>query len=146
MKLISIAALGACALTGLAATRSHGQVPTQVPPGLPAGLTPDQLAQLMSQSPQAANLIRQRLQQSGLTPEQIRAQLAASGYAPNLLDAYFGAAQPGQAGRVPGVQELGAMQALGLFPSPAAESLQVDTGSIYARGEALRAESDAAVA
>ena len=70
-----------------------------------------------------------------------QSEIAASGYAPNLLDAYFGAAQPGQAGRVPGVQELGAMQALGLFPSPAAESLQVDTGSIYARGEALRAES-----
>src|SRR5438034_2521970 len=84
MKLHSIAAAGALALSALAPIRSSGQVPTQgqtqLPGGLPAGLTPDQLAQLLQQNPQLGSQIQQRLQQSGLTPDQVRAQLAAAGY------------------------------------------------------------------
>ena len=83
MKLLTIAALGACAFTVLTSTGSRAQVPTQgqaqLPGGLPAGMTPDQLAQLLQQNPQLGDQIRQRLQQSGLRPDQVRAQLAAAG-------------------------------------------------------------------
>src|SRR5690348_3121665 len=137
MKLIAIVALGACGLTALISTRSDAQVPTQgqgqLPPGLPAGMTPDQLAQLLQQNPQLADVIRQRLQQSGLTPDQIRARLQASGYPANLLDAYLGPAGPGQR-LPPNAMELSAIQALGLpaiqLPS---DTIQVDTGMIRMR-------------
>src|SRR5882762_5052795 len=104
MKLFSIAALGACALIAAAPILSRAQVPTQLPGGLPAGMTPDQLAQLLQQNPQLAGVIRQRLQQSGLTPDQIRAQLTASGYPASLLDAYLGTAVPGQGAQLPSSQ------------------------------------------
>jgi len=97
MTLYSIAAAGALALSALAASRSAAQVPTQagqLPGGLPAGMTPDQLAQLLQQNPQLGSLVRQRLLQSGLTPDQVRAQLTASGYPANLLDMYLGAGRP----------------------------------------------------
>src|SRR5438874_1049553 len=146
MKPISIAALGALALAALASTPSYGLVPaqvsTQLPTGLSPGMTAAQLAQLLSQNPQLAAQLRERIRQSGLTPEQVHAQLAASGYPPNLLDAYLGAVQPGQPTWPPSPQELAAIQALGLAAiGPAAEPLQVDTGFIRARSEALRAES-----
>src|SRR5207244_535428 len=146
MKLHSIAAAGALALSALAPIRSSGQVPTQgqaqLPGGLPTGMTPDQLAQLLQQNPQLGSLIRQRLQQSGLTPDQVRAQLSAAGYPPNLLDAYLSQAQPGQATPQPSAQTLEAIQALGLsIVTPAGESLPVDTGFIRARAEVLHAES-----
>jgi protein involved in polysaccharide export with SLBB domain len=145
MKLHSIAAVGALALSALAPTRSRGQVPTQgqiqLPGGLPAGMTPDQLAQLLQQNPQLAGVIRQRLQQSGLTPDQIRGQLAAGGYPSNLLDSYLGAAAPGGTPAL-GSQELAALQALGLLtPGPGTESIPVDTGFMRARAHPLDAES-----
>jgi polysaccharide biosynthesis/export protein len=145
MRRYSIVA-GALALSALAVTRSPGQIPTQgqsqLPGGLPPGLTPDQLAQLLQQNPQLGNVLRQRLQQSGLTPDQIRAQLAAAGYPPNLLDAYFGTAQPDQPTPLPSVQALTAVQALGLGPiAPAPEAPRVDTGFIRVRAESLHAES-----
>ena len=90
MKLLTIAALGACALAAVVTTRTRAQVPG----GLPPNMTPDQAAQML-QNPQLGALVRQRLAQSGLTPDQIRAQLVASGYPANLLDAYFGVAPPG---------------------------------------------------
>ena len=146
MKLLTLGALGACALAALTWIRADAQVPTQgqtqLPGGLPAGMTPDQLAQLLQQNPQLGNLVRQRLQQSGLTPEQIRAQLAANGYPPNLLDAYLGAVQPGQPTPLPSVQTMAALQALGVQTvSVAPESLRVDTGFIRVRAESLHAES-----
>src|SRR5213080_4488646 len=99
MKLLTIAALGACAFTVLTSTGSRAQVPTQgqaqLPGGLPAGMTPDQLAQ--------------RLQQSGLRPDQVRAQLAAAGYPPNVLDAYLGTGQAGQSAPTPSTQTLAAL-------------------------------------
>jgi protein involved in polysaccharide export with SLBB domain len=141
MKRFSIAALGACALIAAAPILSRAQVPTQLPGGLPAGMTPDQLAQLLQQNPQLAAMIRQRLLQSGLPPDQIRAQLAAAGYPATLLDAYLGATAPGQAG-LPTPQTLAALQALGLGTGPLSpESLRVDTGFIRGRGESVPAES-----
>src|SRR5437016_6962416 len=118
MKLHSIAVAGALALSALAPIPLSGQVPTQgqaqLPGGIPAGMTPDQLAQLLQQNPQFGSLIRQRLQQSGLTPDQIRAQLAAAGYPSTMLDAYISGGQPGQGALQPNTQTLGAIQALGL--------------------------------
>ena len=146
MRLLKLWVMGACALVALKPIRSSAQIPvqgqSQLPDGLPAGVTPDQLAQLLQQNPQLGNLIRQRLQQSGLTPDQVRAQLAAAGYPPNLLDAYLSQAQPGQATPQPSAQTLEAIQALGLsIVTPAGESLPVDTGFIRARAEVLHAES-----
>ena len=146
MKHLTLGAVGVCALTALISTRSPAQIPTQgqaqLPGGLPAGMTPDQLAQVLRQNPQLGNTVRQRLQQSGLTPEQIRAQLAAAGYPPNLLDAYLGAGQPGQPTPLPSAQILAAVQALGLGTiTPVPESLHVDTGFIRVRAESLHAES-----
>jgi polysaccharide export outer membrane protein len=146
MKLHTLATLGALTLSAVAPPHSQAQVPTQgqgqLPGGLPTGLTPDQLAQLLQQNPQLGNVIRQRLQQSGLTPDQIRAQLAAAGYPPNLLDAYLGGAQPGQQSPLPNAQTLAAVQALGLGTlTPAPESLRIDTGFIRVRAESLHADS-----
>jgi len=141
MKLHSIAAVGVLALSALALNRSAAQVPT-LPGGIPAGMTPDQLAQLLQQNPQLGSLIRQRLQQSGLAPDQIRAQLTASGYPASLLDAYLGTAVPGQGAQLPSSQTMAALQALGLATgrlSP--EALGLDTGFIRTRGEAIPAES-----
>jgi len=138
MKLRTLAALGALTLCAVVPTRSYAQVPTQgqLPGGLPSGMTPDQLAQLLQQNPQLGNVIRQKLQQSGLTPEQIRAQLAAAGYPPNLLDAYLGGAQPGQPSPLPSAQTLAAVQALGMGTlTPAPESVHIDTGFIRVRAE-----------
>lgn len=145
MKLRTLA-LGALTLCAVVPSRSDAQVPTQgqapLPGGLPAGVTPEQLAQLLQQNPQLGNLIRQRLQQSGLTPDQVRAQLAAAGYPPNLLDAYLGGAQPGQQSPLPSAQTLAAVQALGLGTlTPAPESLRIDTGFIRVRAESLHADS-----
>src|SRR5437870_8721597 len=112
MKLRTLAALGALTLCAVVPTRSYAQVPTQgqLPGGLPAGMTPDQLAQLLQQNPQLGDQIRQRLQQSGLRPDQVRAQLAASGYPANLLDPYLGTAQAGQSAPTPSSQTLAALQ------------------------------------
>ncbi len=144
MTLYSIAAAGALALSTLVLNRSYGQVPTQgqsqLLGGLPSGMTPDQLAQLLQQNPQLASQLRQRLQQSGLSQDQIRAQLAAAGYPPNLLDAYLGAGQAGQAAPTPTAQSLAALQTLGLFGA-GSEAPFADTGLIRGRGESPPAES-----
>ncbi|HYX83061.1 MAG TPA: hypothetical protein VE714_11750, partial [Gemmatimonadales bacterium] len=115
MKLLVIAALGALTLGGgaLDPTRSFAQVPT--PAGaLPAGLTPEQMAQMLQQNPQLGGLIRQQLQQSGLSADQIHQQLAASGYPEDLLDQFLTSGQEGQAVPAVGSQELAALQALGV--------------------------------
>src|SRR2546426_5802676 len=89
------------------------------------------LQQAIQQQPGLADVLRQRIAQSGLTAEQIRARLQASGYPANLLDAYIGAAVPGQAPAAPSVTELAAIQALGLQPiSLAVSTLPVDTGLV----------------
>src|SRR6266480_4843948 len=143
MTLHSIAAVGALALN-----RSYGQVPTQgqtqLLSGLPAGMTPDQLTQLLQQNPQLAAQLRQRLQQSGLTADQIRAQLAAAGYPANLLDAYLPGGQLGSATGQPSGQLSGVLQTLGLGGPVSADSLNPEAGLIRARGEAVAPESLAA--
>ena len=100
--------------------------------------SPEQrLQQAVDQNPGLPDVIRQRIQQSGLTPEQIRARLAASGYPANLLDVYMGGALSGGAltgNALPaaGVQELAAMQALGLAIAPS-NYLPIDTGLVIRR-------------
>src|SRR5260370_19266768 len=141
MKLHSIATVGVLALSALVLTRSVAQVPT-LPGGIPAGMTPDQLAQLLQQNPPPGSLLRQRPQPSGLTADQIRAQLTATGYPAGLLDAYLGTALPGQGAQLPSSQTMAALQALGLATgrlSP--EALGLDTGFIRTRGEAIPPES-----
>jgi len=105
------------------------QKPTLPPPSQAQGA----LQQAIQQNPGLADVIRQRLSQSGMTPDQIRARLQAAGYPPTLLDAYLGGATPGQAQPPPGLQEVAAIQALGL-PTVAVqvESLPVDTGLVNA--------------
>ncbi|PYP90874.1 MAG: hypothetical protein DMD34_16575, partial [Gemmatimonadetes bacterium] len=145
MKLLTIAALGACAFTVLTSTGSRAQVPTQgqaqLPGGLPAGMTPDQLAQLLQQNPQLGDQIRQSLQQSGLRPDQVRAQLAAAGYPPNVLDAYLGTGQAGQSAPTPSTQTLAALQLLGIPPNTL---VAIDTGMVRLLAEPVPAESLAA--
>src|SRR6266566_3150409 len=147
MTLHSIVAAGALALSTLAASRSVAQVPTQagqLPGGLPSGMTPDQLAQLLQQNPQLAAQLRQRLQQSGLTADQIRAQLTASGYPANLLDPYRPGGQLGSVTGQPSGQLSGVLQTLGLGGPVSADSLYPEAGLIRARGEAVAPESLAA--
>jgi polysaccharide biosynthesis/export protein len=94
------------------------------------------------QNPGLADSLRRRILASGLTPEQVRARLSAAGYPAGLLDAYLGPAQAGQQGPQPGVQELTALEVLGLGPPPIrTESPHLDTGFIRVRAESLRAES-----
>src|SRR5437773_7518786 len=83
----------------------------QNPPLPPPSQAQGALQQAVQQNPALADVIRQRIQQSGLTAEQIRAQLQARGYPPSLLDAYLGAAVPGQSTPAPGANELAAVQA-----------------------------------
>src|SRR5689334_20932992 len=126
MKLCLLAALGAFGLSVVLPTRSEAQVPTQGQ--LPAGMTPEQLGQLLQQDPQLAGVIRQRLQASGLTPDQIRAQLAANGYPPTLLDAYLGGGQPAQGAPSPTPQILAALQTLGIQTTTLAQdAFKIDT-------------------
>src|SRR5881409_238832 len=115
-------------LLGVAAP-CMAQKPTLPPPSQAQGA----LQQAIQQNPGLADVIRQRLSQSGMTPDQVRARLQAAGYPPTLLDAYLGGATPGQAQPAPGLQEVAAIQALGL-PTVAVqvESLPVDTGLVNA--------------
>ncbi len=125
-------ALGALALSAVAAARA----PAQNPPVPPPAQAQQALQQAVQQRPELADQLRQRIQSSGLTLEQIRSRLAASGFPPNLLDAYLGAAPPGQQPVQPGAQELAAVQALGFGSLIArAESLPVDTGQIRTRAD-----------
>lgn len=55
-----------------------------------AGLSQDQMLQLLQENPQLRELVRRRLQESGQSLDQVRSQLAAAGYSPDLLDAFIG--------------------------------------------------------
>src|SRR2546426_4205503 len=105
----------------------------QNPPLPPPSQAQGALQQAIQKNPGLADVIRQRLTQSGMTPDQVRARLQAAGYPPTLLDAYLGGAAPGQAQLPPGLQEVAAIQALGL-PTVAVqvESLPADTGLVTA--------------
>src|SRR5712691_2643613 len=124
MRLVRTA-LGACLLSVFTSQHALAQNPPS--PAQAQGA----LQQALQQNPGLPDVIRQRIQQSGMTPDQVRARLQASGYPANLLDAYFGAVVPGQAGAAPSVTELAAIQALGLQPiSLAVSALPVDTGLV----------------
>src|SRR5438552_11040493 len=103
----------------------------QNPP--PPAQAPQALQQAVQQNPGLADVIRQRIARSGMTPDQVRARLQASGYPPTLLHANLGAQTPGQAAPVPGMQELAAIQSLGVpGMATAGEVLPVDTGLVRA--------------
>ncbi|HYT82982.1 MAG TPA: SLBB domain-containing protein, partial [Gemmatimonadales bacterium] len=110
----------------LSAVLSQPAVAQNPPPPAQASAA---LQQALQQNPGLPDVIRQRIQQSGLTAEQVRARLQASGYPATLLDAYLGAAAPGQAGPTPGVAELNAIQALGL-PAITSSIVTLDTGIV----------------
>ncbi len=145
MKLSPLVALSAWALVVTLPSTTYAHVLTQARtqiPGLPSGMTPDQVMQLLTQNPQLATQLRQRIEQSGLTPDQVRAQLVANGYPPNLLDAYLHGPRTGQQTGQPNAQVLAAMQALGFdIPTLGLEALPVDTGFIRERVQALPPES-----
>src|SRR5947207_2091925 len=99
-------------------------------------------SRLRSSRARLASRIQPRRQQSGLTPDQVPAQLAAAGYPPNLLHAFLGTTQPGQPTPLPTIQTLAAIRALGLGTGGQdSAALQLDTGFVRARAEALHAES-----
>jgi protein involved in polysaccharide export with SLBB domain len=117
-------------------SNTRAQVPTQLPmqiPGLRAGMSADEITQLLKDNPQLVLLLRQRIQQSGLSPDEIRTQLAAAGYPSNLLDAYLGSSPGGSM-----------LSSLGLPSSLESESTRPDTGVVRTSGEAVRPESLAA--
>src|SRR5256886_15323677 len=126
-------------LAGLLGVAGPGAAQTPRPPSQAQGA----LERAIEQNPGLADVLRQRIQQSGLTPEQIRARLQAGGYPSNLLDPYLSATPLGQGAPPPGVQELTAIQALGLQPiAVRVDSLPVDTGLIsVGRGEGAGARS-----
>src|SRR4051812_35542898 len=144
MKLLAIAALGAVALGALTPARSLAQVSN--PAGMiPAGMTPEQMAQMLQQNPQLGSLIRQQLQQSGLTPDQLHQQLSASGYPPDLLDQFLTTTSEGQGTPELGSQEVSALQALGILtPSLTASWLHADTGIVRSRARPISADALAA--
>ncbi len=88
--------------------------------------TPAQVQQALQQ-PGLADQVRSRIAQSGLTADQIRARLVAGGYPATLLDAYLSTSSVTPL--VPGAQELGAIQALGL-PPLSNQLLTPDTGFV----------------
>ena len=120
-------------LAGLLGVAGPGAAQNPPPPSQAQGA----LERAIEQNPGLADVLRQRIQQSGLTPEQVRARLQAGGYPSNLLDPYLSATPLGQGAPAPGVQELTAIQALGLQPiALRVDSLPVDTGLISSgRGE-----------
>src|SRR5438132_2106053 len=120
-------------LAGLLGVAGPGVAESPPPPSQAQGA----LERAIEQNPGLADVLRQRIQQSGLTPEQVRARLQAGGYPSNLLDPYLSATPLGQGAPAPGVQELTAIQALGLQPiAVRVDSLPVDTGLISSgRGE-----------
>jgi protein involved in polysaccharide export with SLBB domain len=111
-------------------------------PQLPS---PSQAQQMLQQNPQLGEQIRQRLQQSGMTAEQVHSRLRAAGYPDSLLDAYLGPTSALQAGAMPGVLELTAIQSLGLAPIMLpGQSLTTDTGMVTVAAPTIPAESLAA--
>src|SRR6266566_3246386 len=108
---------------------SVGSAAAQIPPP-PSEATREALQQALQQQPGLGDVLRSRIRQSGLNADQIRARLRAAGYSESLLDAFLGEATPGTT-PVPGAQELGAIQALGL-PPITGQIARLDTGFVRA--------------
>src|SRR5690349_2006 len=104
------------------------------------------LEQALQQNPALGSQIRNRLLQSGMTPEQVRARLQASGYPPNLLDAYLGSDTLGVTGGRISLDQVAAIQAIGLQPiSVSLTSIPVDTGFVRAVRATTRPETPSMV-
>src|SRR5512135_664081 len=122
----------------LAAPGAGAQNPALPPPSQAEAA----LQQALQQNPALASQIRNRIAGSGLTPDQIRARLQASGYPPTLLDAYLGAEQPGATAPGISMDQVAAIQAIGLTPiSVSLTSIPVDTGFVRALRAGSKPES-----
>lgn len=109
----------------------------------PASQAQSALEQALQQNPALATQIRNRLLQSGMSPDQVRARLQASGYPPTLLDAFMGGDTLTGAGTRISVDQVAAVQAIGLAPvSVSLQNLPIDTGFVRAvRAGRARPES-----
>jgi polysaccharide export outer membrane protein len=122
-------------------------VAAQVPANLPPPSQAQQaLEQALQQNPGLATQIRNRILQSGMTPEQIRARLQASGYPATLLDAYLAPETPSGAQPTVSVNEVAALQAIGLPPiSVNLNNIPLDTGFVRMLTAGTRPESTSLV-
>lgn len=116
-------------------------------PALPAPSQAQQaLEQALQQNPGLAAQIRNRILQSGMTPDQVRARLQASGYPPTLLDSYLGQETPGATPPVVSVNQLAAIQGIGLQPiTVSLTNLPIDTGFVRVLTTPTRPESTSLV-
>ena len=123
-----------------AAPRAAGaQQPTTLPQPSQAQ---EALERALQQNPGLAAQIRNRILGSGMTPEQVRARLQAAGYPPTLLDAYLKPETPGAAPPTASLDQLAAIQAVGLPPiSVTLSDLPLDTGFVRALTTPLKSES-----
>jgi protein involved in polysaccharide export with SLBB domain len=104
------------------------------------------LQQALQQNPALATQIRNRILQSGMTPDQVRARLQASGYPPTLLDSYLGAENPQAGPPTISVDQVAAIQAIGLPPiSVSLTNIPLDTGFVRALTTPSKPESTSLV-
>jgi len=130
------------AVFALGASAAAAQIPNLPPPSQAQSA----LEQAIQQNPALGSQIRNRLLQSGMTPDQVRARLQASGYPPNLLDAYLGSDTLGAAGARISLDQVAAIQAIGLPPvSVSLTSIPIDTGFVRAVRAATRPETPSMV-
>jgi polysaccharide biosynthesis/export protein len=125
---------------------SGGALIAQVPSLPPPSQAEAALQQALQQNPGLAAQIRNRILGSGMTPDQIRARLQASGYPPSLLDAYLGPESPQGGQPAISVDQVAAIQAIGLQPiSVSLTNLPLDTGFVRALSTSSRPESTSLV-
>lgn len=109
-------------------------------PQRPPGMTDQQVQQAIEQRG-LGDLIRQRIAQSGMTPDQIRARLRSAGYSETLVDAYLGAATPGQRAPAPGADVMRALSALGFSDLALSDSLSARDSLTLTRADSLYLDS-----
>jgi protein involved in polysaccharide export with SLBB domain len=115
-------------------------------PALPSPSQAQQALQQALQNPALATQIRNRVLQSGMTPDQIRGRLQASGYPATLLDAYLTPETPGAQPPVISVDQVAAVQAIGLQPiTVTLTNLPIDTGFVRAVVARMKPESTSLV-
>jgi protein involved in polysaccharide export with SLBB domain len=134
-------------IVGVAALLLSTQAAEAQNPALPSPSQAQQaLQQALQQNPAVATQIRNRILQSGMTPDQIRARLQASGYPPTLLDAYLTTETPGGTPPVISVDQVAAVQAIGLQPiTVTLTNLPIDTGFVRAVVARMKPESTSLV-
>jgi len=134
-------------IVGVAALLLSARAAEAQNPALPSPSQAQQaLQQALQQNPGLATQIRNRILQSGMTPDQIRARLQTSGYPPTMLDPYLTAETPGAPPPVISVDQVAAVQAIGLQPiSVTLTNLPIDTGFVRAVTARAKAESTSLV-